>query len=161
MHQIRNLVWVDKQKGILDCELLIDNSWLPFTANIQSSKSLGPEIVNLALSGVYGDIPQKTMANNSPQFVQVVSVEKSQFLTTLVELGVVTEDELLDSIQKNQLPQSWQSCFISLPSQQQLLAKISFASEQKVNEFTPWVQLMVMCGIVDQDKLKAALLASI
>ena len=159
MHKIRNPVWLDKQKGVLDCELMVDNTWLPFTANIASLRPLGAEIVKLARDGVYGDIPHRE-ATNSPQLSPPIFVDKSKFLTTLIEMNFLAEESVLESAQKNQLPQEWAELSEKLEKEHQLTAKISFAADQKISEYTNWVQLMIHCGALNIDQVRAAILAS-
>ena len=160
MYQVRNPIWIDQQQGILDCELMIDDTWVPFTANSQDTKVLGPEIVRCAQQGMYGQVPQRPAAN-TPLFDVFLSVDKSKFIYTLTTMNLISQHTALQCAQTNSLPPDWVSALSNATPEHVLAAQISFASDQKISEYTDWVHILTAYGVIDKAVVKSALLASI
>jgi hypothetical protein len=122
---------------------------------------LGPKIVEAAESGEYGDIPIKTYLSQIPNFQTPLSVDKSKFLTTLVLMDLVDEDSIVESAATNKFPPVWLKAISKSSAENQLCAKISFSADQRVSEYTDWVQLLIMYNVIDREHVRAALRASI
>jgi len=155
--QAKNLVWINQPEGILECDVLIDNQWTRYAAHRSDVETLGPAIVAAAENGDYGYIPKRSFEQQAPIFTAHTEVDKSKFLTSLVLVGALDEQQAIDAAISNQLPTSWKDSLKDADAKHSLTAKISFATNTKVSIYTDWVQILKMYGVLDDLHIQAAI----
>lgn len=125
--EIRNCKYVNEAGTLIDCEIKINNEWLPFTANIDDPEQHGRDIYNSIKSGNHGNIA----AYNPPPPIIPKVVTMRQARLALLQSG------LLDTVE-TAINQSGQAAMIEWEYAQELKRNhpltVSMASELGLTE---------------------------
>jgi hypothetical protein len=158
MKNVRNPVWIDKNKGILNCEVEIAGKWVAYAAHANDVVPLGPEIIRAAVRGDLGEVTEQ-LNTYSPQILTSVNMQKSQFLIKMLKYDLLGKEETIEAAQINRFPQTWMEELVQRNASEEHLTKaqISFSSDTSVNQYTTFVQVMIFYGIWNHNEITSIL----
>ena len=126
--------------------------WLPFTAAPDDPEPMGRELFAAAVAGEFGPVAEYVPPPPAPPPVPDV-ITRRQLLIALAAAGFISAEEALSAAQTGAVPAAIAGIFELLPSEQALVARITWATMTEVYLEDPLINAIVTAGVASAEQV--------